>query len=77
MKPMTIDECCALAQEKGYDSMEFTMVTNTGFWKCRWLDAYMGLFTIPDDEELSKGFITVSKVRDGVLFCTVEETCHT
>ena len=47
----------AYAQEHGFDSVKFSFVNLMGDEvKCKWLDAYMGLFSIEETE----GFITVS-----------------
>lgn len=64
---MRIDELEEYAQEHGFDSLVFEFTNLKGeVKKCRWLDAYMGLFMI----EGSGGFIQVSdwKKYTGDLF---------
>lgn len=43
------------AKDNGYDRLEFSLFTADGFKKCKWLDAYMGLFTL----EGVNGFLMV------------------
>lgn len=47
---MNLMDCEALAQEKGFDSMEFIAMFPAGPINCKWLDAYMGLFIVNHDE---------------------------
>ena len=54
---MNIYECQKLAQEKGFDSMEFLCHLPVGMVNCKWLDAYMGLIMV-DFDGLRDGFIT-------------------
>jgi hypothetical protein len=45
---MTLDECAKIAQDKGFDSMEFLLVGPTGKEvPVRWEDAYMGAIMTP------------------------------
>jgi hypothetical protein len=54
---MRIDELEEYAKEHGFDSLEFEFTNLKGeVKKCKWLDAYMGLFVI----EGSGGFIKTS-----------------
>jgi len=55
---MTIRECEREAQQLGYDRCTFVAKFPAGKKKCRWGDAYMGLFMIEGIE----GFSTVNKV---------------
>lgn len=53
---MKIDELESYAQDNGFDSLEFEFTNLKGEVKrCKWLDAYMGLFRIQGSE----GFIKV------------------
>jgi hypothetical protein len=54
---MNIYECEKLAQEKGFDSMEFLCHLPVGWVNCKWLDAHMGLIRV-DFDGLRDGFIT-------------------
>jgi len=55
---MTIDEICEYAKDNGFDSLEFEFINLKGEKvKCKWLDAYFGMFEI----EGSEGFITVKQ----------------
>lgn len=58
---MKIDELCAYAIEHGFDSVQFQFKSVLGgYVKCKWLDAYMALFTIGD----SKGFTSVKDWKE-------------
>lgn len=54
---MKIHELEAYAQKHGFDSVEFSFINLMGQEvKCKWLDAYMGLFRMEGIE----GFCTVN-----------------
>lgn len=52
---MNIHQCQEIAKRGGYDKMKFDLVGPKGRKSCKWLDAYMGLFTM----EGSDGFLMV------------------
>jgi len=43
---LSILQCEAMAKEIGFDKTTFDLVGPTGRLKCKWLDAYMGMFHI-------------------------------
>ena len=53
---MNLYQCEERAQEIGYNKAAFVAMFPAGPKKCRWLDAYMGLFVI-DEDELRDGFV--------------------
>jgi len=55
---MNLYQCENKAKEVGYDSMEFMALFPAGPKKCKWLDAYMGLFQIDGIE----GFVTTKQI---------------
>ncbi len=58
---MKIDELREYAELNGFDSVEFTFDNLSGETKkCKWLDAYFGMFKI----EGSEGFITVKQWKE-------------
>ena len=52
---LTIHQCQEIAKRIDHDAMTFDLVGPKGRKSCKWLDAYMGLFTI----EGTKGFVMV------------------
>lgn len=58
---MKIDELCAYAEEHGFDSLEFEFTNLLGeVIKCKWLDAYLGIFKIAGND----GFITTQQWKN-------------
>lgn len=47
------------AQDRGFNSLEFTAYFPIGAKKCKWLDAYFGLFQV----EGVDGFVMVREMR--------------
>lgn len=47
------------AEDNGHDSEEFTAFFPTGPRRCKWLDAYFGMFTI---EGFDDGFVMVRQI---------------
>lgn len=60
---MNLFECKNKAQEVGFDSYEFVAYFPVGPVKCRWLDAYMGMF-VAYYEDMDQGFLTVNQIHD-------------
>jgi len=60
LEKMNILQCQKMAEDIGYDSAEFDLVGPKKTLKCKWLDAYMGMFTIVGDEG---GFLMVSQFQ--------------
>lgn len=58
---MDIFECERNAQEIGFDSAVFDADFPAGTFKCKWLDAYMGIFTI-DADGMRDGFVMVRDI---------------
>ena len=62
-----LEECEEIAKKVGYDSMEFFLVGSKHDVKCKWLDAYFGMFR-PDGEKKflsSRAFVAVD------IFCLI------
>ena len=62
---MTIWECQRKAQKIGYNSATFYLVGCKGRLKCRWLDAFLGLF-IPEGND---GFMMVKDIESFPDIC--------
>lgn len=63
---MTIEQCQKLAQENGYNCATFDLFGPAGRIKCKWLDAYFGMFLCPHD---SKGFTRISQLSGLPVYC--------
>ena len=48
---MNILQCQELAQDVGFDSATFKLCGPKGEIKCKWLDAYFGMFATEDDPD--------------------------
>jgi len=57
LEKMSIQQCESLAKKFDYDGATFDLCGPKGKLKCKWLDAYMGIFQIED----SKGFNMTSQ----------------
>lgn len=57
---MTINQCEELAKDIGFDKATFDIVGPLGRIKCKWLDAYYGMFEMIDPKE--EGFVLTSQV---------------
>lgn len=55
---MNLYQCQKYAEQNGYDTVEFIAHFPAGPVKCKWLDAYFGLFT-SDHPAFCDGFIRV------------------
>lgn len=66
---MTIHQIEKLAQNKGYDSLEFIAVGGklSNPINCKWLDAYLGMFMVQG----IKGFILTNQADEqlGIFTC--------
>ena len=54
---LSILQCEELAKEIGFDKMTFDLVGPNGRLKCKWLDAYFGMFMVIEPGQESEGFI--------------------
>ena len=54
---LSILQCEELAKEIGFDKMTFDLVGPKGKMKCKWIDAYFGMFQIIEPGKESDGFI--------------------
>lgn len=57
---MNIYQCQEKAKQVGFDSAVFTADFPSGKRKCRWLDAYMGMFRVEDIE----GFMLIRRIDE-------------
>ncbi len=57
---MNLRQCAKWAEDNGFDSAEFYADFPVGRKKCRWLDAYFGMFEIPG---FTDGFMMVKEVE--------------
>jgi hypothetical protein len=48
---MTIHQLQNLAKQIGFDSLEFYMIGPKGTLKAKWVDAYMGIFSIEGHDD--------------------------
>ena len=56
---MNLYQCQRWAENNGFDKAEFYANFPIGKKKCRWLDAYFGMFQIPG---LDNGFMMVKEI---------------
>ena len=56
---MSLVECEDRAKDEGFDSATFEVVGPNGRVKAKWLDAYMGIFTV----EGKDGFLMVGDAK--------------
>lgn len=66
---MNLYQCQREAKDLGYDNVIFDITFPSGKFEARWLDAYMGLFTI-NAPGMGKGFVTVRQIDE--MFPNVE-----
>lgn len=68
---MNLRECEEKAQEIGFDSAKFVAIFPCGPIECKWLDAYMGLFTA-DKDGLRDGFLMTHDIMKQFpgLYCS-------
>ena len=59
IEKMSISQCQELAKKIGSNSATFDLVGPNGRMKAKWLNAYMGLFTL----EGRDGFIMVDQIQ--------------
>jgi hypothetical protein len=57
---MNLHQCQAWAETNGFDSAEFYADFPAGKMKCKWLDAYYGMFSIPN--VIDDGFLMVKDI---------------
>lgn len=60
LEKMNILQCQKMAEDIGFDSAEFDLVGPNKTLKCKWLDAYMGMFTV---EGHGDDFLMVSQFQ--------------
>ena len=67
---MNLYQCQKWAEKNEFDTAEFYAYFPKGMMKCKWLDAYFGMFIIP--ELTNKEFMMVSQIDDMFpnLICT-------
>ncbi len=56
---MNLYQCEKYAQKNGFDSVEFIAIFPAGPKKCRWLDAYFGMFQI---DGVGDGFVMTKDI---------------
>ncbi|WP_217589788.1 hypothetical protein [Burkholderia sp. GbtcB21] len=62
MDQMTLERCERLAKDDdAYNCATFDLVGPGGTFKCRWIDAYFGMFQMGDD---NKHFVMASELYD-------------
>lgn len=73
MAPMSLLEMERYAQNNGFNSLEFYADFPAGRQKCKWLDAYFGIFTV---EALGEGFVRTQEMREMFpdLVCHLEDS---
>lgn len=57
---MNLYQCEKYAKDNGFDSLEFIAKFPTGDRKCKWLDAYFGMFEI----EGIDGFVMANNIDE-------------
>ena len=58
---MNLYQCQKYAEKNGFDSVEFYADFPVGKKKCKWLDAYFGMFIV---EGLGDGFLSVRDIDE-------------
>jgi hypothetical protein len=73
---MNLYQCQKWAEKNGFDTAEFYADFPVGNMKCKWLDAYFGMFIIPG--VMDKDFLMVSQIDELFpnLVCTPIETAE-
>jgi len=68
---MNLYQCQEKAKDIGFDKARFFAAFPAGLFECKWIDAYMGLFTI-DVDGVRDGFVTVKQIDQEYpdLVCT-------
>ena len=67
---LSILQCEELAKEIGFDKMVFDLVGPNGSLKCKWLDAYFGMFMIIEPGKESDGFVMSKDIKyNNSLYC--------
>lgn len=51
LKKLTINQCQELAKDLGFDGATFDLCGPLGKKACVWRDAYMGIFTMTEDDK--------------------------
>lgn len=69
---MSLYECERLARDGGYNSATFDLCGANGRLPCKWLDAYMGLFTIDGQD----GFAMTRDFPSHLVWCENLVTPH-
>lgn len=59
---MNLYQCQKWAEENDFDSAEFYADFPAGRMKCKWLDAYFGMFNIPN--VIDDSFLMVSDIDE-------------
>ena len=59
MSKYTINQCERIAKKNGFNSLAFVLHGPAGEKKCKWIDAYMGIFEI----EGLKGLVMTRQVE--------------
>ena len=62
---MSLVECKNRAQDEGYNTATFDLCGILGRKKCKWLDAYMGLFQFEGND----GFVMTNDVKHMNVWC--------
>ena len=63
---MDIYKCQRMAEKEGYDKATFDLCGPDGRIECKWLDAYMGIFSIKGD---SSHFMMVGNFSGDEVWC--------
>ncbi len=61
LERMNILQCQKMAEDIGFDSATFDLVGPKKTLKCKWLDAYFGMFTVEGEKE--GGFLMVTQFQ--------------
>jgi hypothetical protein len=60
---LNILQCQEFAKDSGFNSIEFDLCGPSGKLKCRWLDAYFGVFEVIEKGKESDGFLSVQQFK--------------
>lgn len=60
---LSILQCAEFAKEIGYDNTTFDLVGPNGKLKCKWVDAYFGMFKVIEPGKEPDGVLIVKEVQ--------------
>lgn len=66
---ISILQCQELAKKIGFNTTTFDLVGPTGKLKCKWIDAYYGIFEVIEPGQIKNGFIAKEIMFVPDIYC--------